>query len=175
MGRRTVDLVDYSPGWPALFERERAALSTAVGEVALVIEHIGSTAVPGLVAKPTIDIALGVASIVALRRRRPALEALGYEWRAGFHDDHQFLRKIAGNERTHHLHAIVHPSAELDDWIVFRDLLRTDAGARAEYAEEKRRLAERFYSDRGAYVEAKSVIVRRLLVRAREEAQRAQR
>lgn len=106
--------------------------------------------------------------MAAFGERWPALEALGYEWRAGFHDDHQFLRKIVGDERTHHLHAVLHPSAEFDDWILFRDLLRTDAGARAEYAEEKRRLAARFYSDRGAYVEAKSVIVQRLMARARE-------
>lgn len=146
---------------------ERAALSQAVGATALVIEHIGSTAVPGLVAKPTIDIALGVASIGALHDHRPALESLGYEWRAGFHPQHQFLRKIVGDERTHHLHAVVHPSYEFDDWIIFRDLLRGDAAARRAYVEEKRRLAARFYTDRGAYVEAKAVIVQQLLAQAR--------
>ncbi|MGH9224523.1 MAG: GrpB family protein [Acidimicrobiales bacterium] len=163
MGRRTVDLVDYDPGWPAAFERERAALAGALGPTALVIEHIGSTAVPGLVAKPTIDIAVGVHAIADLLPHRPALEGLGYEWRAGFHADHLFLRKIAGDERTHHLHVIVWPSDEFEEWIAFRDLLRNEAQAAAEYAAVKRELAARHYNDRGAYVEAKSGTVRRLL------------
>src|SRR5918996_2845500 len=66
LGRRTVDLVEYSAEWPLEFERERAALAIALGSTALLIEHIGSTAVPGLVAKPTIDIAIGVAAIADL-------------------------------------------------------------------------------------------------------------
>jgi GrpB-like predicted nucleotidyltransferase (UPF0157 family) len=163
VGRRTVDLVPYSPEWPQAFERERQALAAALGPTALVIEHIGSTAVPGLLAKPTLDIALGVRAIAELGAHRAALEALGYEWRTGFHADHLFLRKIEEDERTHHLHAIVWPSDEFDAWVAFRDLLRTDAGAAAEYAAVKRELAARFYNDRGAYVEAKSVTVRRLL------------
>ena len=163
MGRRTVDLVEYSEDWPRQFERERAALADALGPTALAIEHIGSTAVPGMIAKPTIDIAVGVANIDDLPPHRSALEALGYEWRTGFHADHVFLRKIVGDERTHHLHVIVWPSAEFDQWILFRDHLRTSPAAATEYAAVKRELAARFYSDRGAYVEAKSEVVRRLL------------
>lgn len=110
MGRRTVDLVDYSPDWTAAFDAERLALKDALGGDAVVVEHIGSTAVPGLVAKPTIDIAVGVTAISDVHRHREALEALGYEFRTGFHDQHLFLRKIVGDERTHHLHFIVVPS-----------------------------------------------------------------
>ena len=169
MGRRTVDLVEYSPAWAEDFLRERDALAAALGPAALVIEHIGSTAVPGLIAKPTIDIAVGVRTIDELRPRRADLEALGYEWRAGFHEAHQFLRKIVGDERTHHLHVIVWPSDEFDKWIAFRDYLRASPAAAAAYAQAKRDLAARHYTDRGAYVEGKTDIVRRLLAEARHE------
>lgn len=167
MGRRTVDLVEYAAEWRLDFERERAALAGALGSTALAIEHIGSTAVPGLVAKPTIDIVIGVAAIDDLAPCRERLEALGYEWRAGFHHDHVFLRKIVGDERTHHLHVIVYPSDEFNEWIAFRDYLRANPEAAQVYADEKRRLAARFYADRGPYVEAKTTIVRRLLDEAR--------
>ncbi len=163
MGRSTVDLVEYSAAWPVEFSLERDALADALGETALVIEHIGSTAVPGLVAKPTIDIAVGVRAIDELVRSREALERLGYEWRTGFHDDHRFLRKIVGDERTHHLHVIVYPSREFDDWIAFRDHLRAHPEAARAYADAKQTLAKRFHDDRGGYGEAKTEIVRRLL------------
>lgn len=163
MGRSTVDLVEYSAEWPLEFARERSALAGVLGETALVIEHIGSTAVPGLVAKPTIDIAIGVAAVDELVPHRESLKRLGYEWRTGFHEDHLFLRKIVGGERTHHLHVIVYPSPEFDEWVAFRDYLRASPEAARAYADEKRELAERFHEDRGAYVEAKTGIVRRLL------------
>ena len=166
MGRNTVDLVEYSEEGPHAFRREAAALSAALGDRALRIEHIGSTAVPGLIAKPTIDIAVGVRSIDDVRACRASLEAIGYEFRSGFHDDHLMIRKIRGDERTHHVHFRVHPDAEFDDWIRFRDLLRRDEEARRAYADEKARLAERFYRDRGSYAEAKTSIVERLLMKA---------
>lgn len=169
VGRSTVDLVEYLPAWPYAFRREEVELRRAFGPCALAIEHIGSTALPGLVAKPTIDIAVGVPSMGDVDRCRPAVEALGYEFRGGFHEHHLMARKIVEDERTHHLHTRVHPSDEFDEWILFRDLLRRDPGARAAYSAEKRRLAVRFYDDRGAYVEAKTNIVRRLVEKARAE------
>ena len=166
MGRRTVDLVEYSPDWSDRYLHERARLSDAFGAMAIVIEHIGSTAVPGLIAKPTIDIAVGVEEIGPVSEVRERLEQLGYEWRAGFHAEHLFLRRIEDDERTHHLHVTVYPSAEFDRWLAFRDYLRANPDAAKEYADVKRELAARFYNDRGGYVEAKSEVVERILQRA---------
>lgn len=165
VGRRTVDLVEYSPDWEEDFRQERARLAEVFGPVALVIEHIGSTAVPGMVAKPTIDIAVGVAKIEAVTEVREALERLGYELRSGFHANHRVLRKIKNDERTHHLHVVAYPSEEFNRWIAFRDHLRESDDAAREYAEVKRELAERYHNNRGAYVEAKTEVVERLLQR----------
>jgi GrpB-like predicted nucleotidyltransferase (UPF0157 family) len=167
VGVSTVDLVDYSETWPDAFETERDLLSEVLGETALVIEHIGSTSVPGLLAKPTIDIAVGVRSIAEVLDHQAALENLGYEFRGGFHDDHRMVRKVVGGERTHHLHFRVYPSAEFDEWLEFRNLLRRDPVALQRYASVKTELAQRFYSDRGGYVDAKTQVVEELLNRAR--------
>lgn len=172
MGKSTVDLVDYSEDWPVLFEEAASVLRAALRGRALLIEHIGSTSVPGLIAKPTIDVAVGVRSMEDVHERRRELEELGYDFRGGFHEEHLMVRKIVGDERAQHVHFRVYPSAEFDDWILCRDLLRRNAAARRLYANEKRMLASRFYNDRGSYVEAKTAIVERLLVQARDEALR---
>lgn len=160
-------MVEYSEAWPALFEEAAAALRATLGDRALVIEHIGSTAVPGLIAKPTIDVAVGVRTIDDVHLCRQALEELGYDFRGGFHADHLMVRKVVGDERAHHVHFRVYPSDEFDDWTLFRDLLRRDEAARRSYAEEKRLLARRFYNDRGSYVEAKTAVIDRLVAQAR--------
>ena len=172
VGKSTVDLVEYSEDWPRMFEEAASVLRAVLGDRALLVEHIRSTSVPGLIAKPTIDIAVGVRSLDDVYEFRQALEALGYDFRSGFHDDHLMVRKIVGDERAQHVHFRVYPSAEFEDWILFRDLLRRDESARGAYADEKRELATRFYEDRGSYVEAKTGIVERLLTQARGEPRR---
>jgi GrpB-like predicted nucleotidyltransferase (UPF0157 family) len=168
MGRSTVDLVGYSPEWEVEFRRERQRLAAIFGSSAQSIEHIGSTAVPGLVAKPTIDVAVGLDDITVLFGKVPDLEASGYEFRpeAKFHDQHWFLRRIVGDERTHHLHVIQLPHPDWDEWLSFRDYLRASQEAAHRYASEKMRLADLFYAERGKYVHAKTAIVRELLAEA---------
>ena len=165
MGRTTVDLYDYDPNWPSLFASARAELLSACGPLVVAVHHIGSTAVPGLIAKPTIDIALVVASIDEFVANVEAVERLGYEYRptAKFHDEHLFLRRIEGDERTHHLHVVSDTCRDLDDWLAFRDYLRREPDAARRYAEVKVAAAERHYGNRGAYVDAKSPIVTALL------------
>lgn len=172
VGKSTVDLAEYSADWPSLFEEAASALRGALGDRALVIEHIGSTAVPGLIAKPTIDIAVGVRSLDDVYECRQGLEQLGYDFRGAFHDHHLMIRKIVGDERVHHVHFRVYPAEEFDDWVLFRDLLRRDKSARKAYSDEKRALAKRFYTDRGSYVEAKTAIVEQLIAQARGAATR---
>jgi GrpB-like predicted nucleotidyltransferase (UPF0157 family) len=166
VGVSTVDLVEYSEDWPAQFDRERVLLERLLGADALRIDHIGSTA-PGLLAKPTIDIAVGVRSIDTVRHHQTELENVGYDFRGGFHDDHLMVRRVANGERTHHLHFRVYPSDEYEDWIAFRDLLRSDPTAVAAYAAVKRQLAARHYADRNAYVDGKTEVVVRLVREAR--------
>ena len=169
MGRATVDLWEYDPAWAYQYEAARRELEDALGDLVVAIHHIGSTSVPGLIAKPTIDIALVVSSIDGFIASVDGVERLGYEYRptATFDDDHLFLRRIEDDERTHHLHVISSSCLDLNDWLDFRDLLRRDSSTARRYAEVKRTLAHRYYTDRGAYVEAKTPIIEQLLAEAR--------
>lgn len=170
MGRRTVDLYEYEPGWSELYEDARAEVIAALGDDLVAdVHHIGSTSVPGLVAKCTIDLAVEVRSIPDFVDAIPSLEEIGYEYRptSWFHDEHAFLRRIRGDERTHHLHVILEGHPDLSDWLDFRDYLRRDEGALRRYADVKRFLADAHYNDRHAYVDGKTAIVEQLLDEAR--------
>jgi len=155
-----VEVVPYSEVWPILFEQERAALEAAAGDVATSIEHIGSTAVPGLSAKPTIDILLVVDSTEEFLKRLPTVEALGYDYRARNtfvgSDTHLFLRKVSNGKRTHHLHVLRSDSRELDDYRLFRDALCDSPALVAEYQQLKLTLAAECATDRNRYVTEKA-------------------
>jgi GrpB-like predicted nucleotidyltransferase (UPF0157 family) len=174
VGRRTVDLYEYDPEWAAQFEHARDELVATLGDLVAGVHHIGSTAVPGLVAKCTIDIALEVHSIAGFVEVIPSLEELGYEYRptSWFHDEHAFLRRIEGDERTHHLHVIAKGHPDVSDWLDFRDWLRGSPAAAQRYADVKRTLAEQHYNDRGAYVEGETRVVEELLAEARSRSRR---
>ncbi len=157
---RTVEVVAHSDRWSALFSQERAALAEALGSTASSIEHIGSTAVQGLVAKPTIDILVVVGDMSELLDRVPAMEALGYQHRpdntlAGS-GEHQFFRRVSGGKRTHHVHVMLAGAPQAEQYRRFRDVLRSDAVLAARYAEVKLRLASQHADDRAAYVQQKS-------------------
>jgi GrpB-like predicted nucleotidyltransferase (UPF0157 family) len=168
----SVEVVPYSPAWPALFEQERAVLQDAVGDVAASIEHIGSTAVPGLSAKPTIDILLVVDSVGEFLRRLPRVEALGYDYRARNtfvgSGTHLFLRKVLDGKRTHHLHVLRSGSPEIDGYHLFRDALRSDPALAAEYEQRKLALAAEYAADRVQYVTEKANWVDGVLALLRE-------
>jgi GrpB-like predicted nucleotidyltransferase (UPF0157 family) len=155
-----VEIVEYDPAWPAAYatERERLAPLLARG---VELHHIGSTAVPGLAAKPVIDMLALVddldAPIAALVQRG------GYQYPPAFNatlTHRRFLCYPTAAHRTHHLHLVDEPG-ELDRYLRFRDRLRTDRALADEYARLKRALAERHRTDREAYTEAKSEFVRR--------------
>jgi GrpB-like predicted nucleotidyltransferase (UPF0157 family) len=139
MGLHTVDITPYDPAWPDAVAAERARLAAIFGPSATMIEHIGSTAVPGLPAKPTIDIALGFDDLADFRRRREQTRHFGYEYRpaAPFPDGHPFFRKVSNGERTHHLHVYRLPSADLDRCLALRDYLRRNPEAARRYADTK--------------------------------------
>jgi GrpB-like predicted nucleotidyltransferase (UPF0157 family) len=165
----SIEFVEYRAEWPEMFETERGLFEQHLGATFVRIEHIGSTAVPGMPSKPIIDLAGVVRSIDDVLGELDSLYALGYDNRGFFADanDHVFFRKVAAGKRTHHLHVVTIDSAELASWVAFREYLRTDATAAADYAVAKRELFARFPGDRMGYVEAKSLVVDALITRMR--------
>jgi GrpB-like predicted nucleotidyltransferase (UPF0157 family) len=161
-------LADYDPAWPEGFERERLRLAAALREwLAGPIEHIGSTAVPGLRAKPIIDIMAGVQT---LDHSRPAIAAaarLQYVYFPYRTDVMHWFCKPSAAERTHHLHLVPVDSRLWIDRLAFRDHLRQHPTVAAEYAALKAELADRFRTDREAYTDAKAPFVARVLGVAR--------
>lgn len=162
-----IELSDYDSSWPTQFSAERQLLLAAIGPWLVgPIEHIGSTAVPGLRAKPVIDIMAGVASLPAARDAIPVLAALQYQyWPYKVELMHWFC-KPSDDHRTHHLHLVpVHS----DLWrarLAFRDRLRSDATARADYVALKDQLADRHHDDREAYTDGKTEFVQRIVAEA---------
>lgn len=164
-----VRVVPYDPSWSASFETVRGELATVVPE-ALSIEHVGSTSVPGLASKPTVDVLLVVDELSAVLDRISELAGIGFEYRPGsFAPErrHLFFRRMVGGERTHHLHVLASDSPEPDAYRLFRDYLRANPDAAARYEAAKLDLADRFVYDRASYVRAKEPVVEELLVAAR--------
>ncbi len=153
----SVEVVDYDPAWPAIFEAERERLALLLEGVE--IHHFGSTAVPGLAAKPVIDMIALVGDLDAPIR---ALVAdAGYQFPAAFNatlGHRRFLCYPTAAYRTHHLH-LVDDRGELERRLRFRDRLRAEPMLTAEYTTLKRELAERYRNDREAYTEAKAAFI----------------
>lgn len=162
-----VTIVPYDPDWPRRFSEECRALAAVFAGREAVIEHVGSTAVPGLGAKPVIDIMVGVPVLVEVERRIPALEAAGYEYVQEYErqlSDRRYFRKPRRGPRAFHLHCVVTGS---DFWIrhlAFRDDLRTHPESAAAYYNLKRELAGRV--SKGEYTEAKSAFIEGVLASA---------
>ena len=157
-------LVDYDPAWPAAFESERGRLANVLGEwLTGPIEHIGSTAVPGLRAKPVLDIMAGVESLMASRAAIPAVSRLDYVHFPYRADVMHWFCKPSPAHRTHHLHLVPFGSPLWKERLQFRDALRNDPALAAEYAALKTRLADRYRDDREAYTDAKSAFISRAL------------
>lgn len=159
-----IEIVDYDPLWPGKFGEERERLRAAVGPwLRGSIEHVGSTAVPGLRAKPVIDIMVGVESLAASRDAIPVVERLGYLYWPYKGDVMHWFCKPSDEVRTHHLHLVPFGSPPWVERLAFRDRLRTDATARLEYAALKDELAARYRADREAYTDGKTDFIQRLV------------
>ncbi len=162
-----VVIADYDPAWPALFEAEVAALGPVL-QPWLVgpIEHIGSTAVVGLLAKPVIDIMAAVESLPASWPARAELSRLGYQYSPYRTDVMHWFCKPSLSFRTHHLHLVPYHSALWEDRLRFRDSLRSSPALAREYAALKTHLTQRHRLDREAYTEAKGAFVAGVLAGA---------
>jgi GrpB-like predicted nucleotidyltransferase (UPF0157 family) len=159
-------LVDYDTRWPQRFEFEQQRIEGALGARALSVEHIGSTSVVGLVAKPIIDICVVVDDSSDDASYLPDLEAIGYELRVREPDwhEHRMLRTAAHDV---HVHVFTLGSSEIDRYLVFRDWLRANGADRELYASTKRSLARQDWPTMQHYAEAKTEIVEAILARAK--------
>lgn len=156
--RGTVMVVDYDPDWAQTFETEKQRLVTIFGDKIVAIEHIGSTSIPGLAAKPIIDIIVAVQSFTLLPDFIEGLQELGYEYMPErMFDTRKFFPKGPREKRTHHLNLVVQD--DIGQWVMpiaFRDYLRAHDRERSEYARLKTALASRYANDRAAYTRSKN-------------------
>jgi GrpB-like predicted nucleotidyltransferase (UPF0157 family) len=160
LAHKTVQLVPYDARWPVLFEREAALIRKQLGPHVLGIVHIGSTAVPGLDAKPIVDVMVGVADLRVPLLLFSQLEDLGYVHRPrDTVPDRLFFAKDSSGLRTHNLSVCEFRSPFWDSHVKFRDRLRSDNNTAHAYAQLKRVLAERFPHDRVAYTDAKDQFI----------------
>jgi GrpB-like predicted nucleotidyltransferase (UPF0157 family) len=160
-----ITIAEYDSGWPALYSREASRIRAALGDSAVLIEHAGSTSVPGLAAKPIIDIVLAVPDSADEAAYVPALEAAGYVLRIGEPEWFEH-RLFNGPDTDINLHVFTAGAAEIDRMLLFRDWLRVSDADRAAYLEIKRELAKRTWRHVQHYADAKSAIVEEILARA---------
>ncbi len=166
-----VGIAEYDPAWPALFEREWGLIAGVLGDLADAIEHIGSTAVPGLGAKPIIDILIAVRTLAEGERCIRPLEPLGHEYKGEMGiPGRLYFRKLTQGRRSSQLHMVEHGCDFWERHILFRDYLRRQPREAQAYYELKVRLAERFGTDRLGYNEAKTEFIEAALARERAAA-----
>lgn len=170
-------VIDYDPTWPQVFARVREELLHGFASTPVAIAHIGSTAVPGLAAKPVIDVLVGAESLAAIEARMPALADGGYRYVSAYEreiPDRRYFVKDAVDGRRVHVHAVVDGSTLHRDHLAFRDALRADPALRERYQSLKRTLARTYAHDKSAYVEAKAPFIRAVLASAACPAHRQQ-
>jgi GrpB-like predicted nucleotidyltransferase (UPF0157 family) len=162
---QTIVVADYDPGWSVRFRHEEARIRAALGGAALSVEHIGSTSVPGLAAKPIVDVLLVVEDSGDEASYLPALEEAGYvlRLREPDFDEHRMFRTPAKNV---HVHVFSAGSPEIDRYLLLRERLREDKGDRELYARTKRELANREWPSMQHYAEAKTEVIEGIIARA---------
>ena len=166
-----IDIVPYDPGWPAVFEAEAARLRSGLLGVALRIDHHGSTSIPGLSAKPVIDIQVSVAALQPIAAYRERLEVLGYVHVPHLDDAFcPFFHRPACWPHSHHVHVVERGGHEEVRTLAFRDYLRDHVAAAHEYESLKRGLAMHFTGidpeSREAYAKAKAGFIERVVALA---------
>jgi len=162
---RAVVVADYDPAWPERFRREEAKIRAALGEAALAVEHIGSTSVPGLAAKPIVDVLLVVENSADEASYLPALEGAGYVLRVREpdFDEHRMLRTPG---KDVHVHVFSPDSGEIERYLLLRDRLREHEEERELYARKKRELAREEWPSVDHYAEAKTGVIEGIIARA---------
>jgi GrpB-like predicted nucleotidyltransferase (UPF0157 family) len=162
----TVRLVPYTQEWERLFEEEKCRLQAAVGKYVLDIQHVGSTSIPGMLAKPILDIAIAVQNFEEAGICIQPIEQSGYEYMG----ENGIPRRrffVKGDPRTHHIHMNEMGSWDWNNQIDFRDYLIQHPESAEEYAELKLALAQRYPTDRQSYLDGKAPFIERVLQLAR--------
>lgn len=162
--RGTVQVVPYTPQWASLFQIEAQRIAQTLGTLVVDIQHIGSTSIPGLAAKPILDVGVAVATEADVAACVPLLEALGYTYR-GYRgaSEGYFFDQGPEQQLTHYLHMLLidHPSWR--NYLRFRDYLITHPGVRDQYMRLKQELALQYPTNRAAYTAAKASFIERVL------------
>lgn len=158
----TVKLEPHSEQWHQLFAEEEARLRKVIGDYVIAIEHIGSTSICGISAKPIIDMAVSVEKIADGERCVKPLEDVGYEYR-GEHGIAGRRYFVKGEPRTHHLHMVESGSDFWRSHLLFRDYLRLSPKAAEEYEKLKKQLAQKYVENREAYQKGKTVFIENIL------------
>jgi len=173
---RIIEVVPHdATAWRAAFAREARALKHVFGEAVIAIHHVGSTSIPGLPAKPIIDLLVVLRETVTIGRFSSAMQALGYRVRGECLDAEVpgtpgrfYFSKDQDGRRTHHTHACAVGHVEIADKLAFRDYLRTHPSRAAEYGALKHELARRFRHGNIAYMRGKDPFIRTVLKHARQ-------
>ncbi len=165
-------IVPYDPTWPLQYEEEKARILAVISSFVACVEHMGSTAVLGLAAKPVIDILIGVRSLADAPLFLPPLSSLGYDYiqkHEAVFPERRYLHRLVNGLHTHHLHMVEPDSSFYKVQIAFRDYLRRHPDARDQYAALKLDLAQKYRDDREAYTDAKSDFIISILELAEQE------
>lgn len=165
---RSVVVVPYDPAWPHAFAAVAGDIASAMGPNLLALHHIGSTSVPGMAAKPVVDMLAVVAGLADVDRQARAVERLGYEAMGEFGIERRryFRRDDAAGRRTHQLHAFEDGSPHVRRHLAFRDFLRAHPAVAQQYGDLKQRLAEAHPHDADAYIDGKDGFVKETEQRA---------
>ncbi len=170
--KRDIKIHEYDPRWPEVFAAHVKIIAATLGGDALTIEHIGSTSVPGLGAKPIVDMLLVVEDSADEPRYLPRMGAAGYVLRVREPEFHEH-RMFRTPERDVHIHVFSRNSPEIERHLIFRDRLRTNLHDRQLYEDTKRKLAALAWPDTNAYAIAKTEVVERIIAAARQSAIKA--
>ena len=170
--KRNIRIVDYDPRWTAKFLTHADAIAKALGDAAVGIEHIGSTSVTGLAAKPIIDILLIVRQSQDEASYLPILEAAGYILRVREPEFHEH-RMLRTPERDVHVHVYSQGCPEIERYLTFRNRMRNNTDDRQLYERIKRRLAAEDWSDMNAYADAKSEVIEGIIAAAHAAARQS--
>ena len=164
-----VVIVEYNPQWPIFYEEEKTRILGLIGNIVVAIEHIGSTAVLGLGAKPIIDIMVAIHQLDDAKECILPLQSLGYEYIPEYEDtmpERRYFHKGPPGARTHHVHMVELASDFWERHLLFRDFLRTHPEVASQYYQLKQELATKYGSNREGYTEAKTTFIESIITRA---------
>ncbi len=166
--RGTVELVSYNPKWKQSFRCEEKKIRKVFGQDALEIQHVGSTAIPGILAKPIIDIAIVVPSLQKAKRYKKKLKEIGYEIKKKDpKKERLFFTKGPERKRTHYLHIGKIGSGYTEDMILFKNYLCYHKGSAKKYSDLKKKLGKQYQNERGIYTAKKEKIIKEILKRVK--------